>query len=741
MKRPSAAVGERPRKGDPHAQRTAFAAMLSRHLSDGIRPGGKSGIRWSNKEFAAALPSERAADGVMAERAVAYWCKGRFVPSAIEPILDALFGKEAGVPERGKLLMAWNRAVQETLDTAKPQAALGVWVGAGPGLRLDRGTLPADTKVARDPMQQQMQVLVSQQSLTLAKASDRPSNALTMKNLSNYAFAFGDLLGCEPQSMPTHLVKAYALLGQLGGVLETDDEVRADHSDAPLDAETRGKLRDLISLASVWLRGYPTVVGFDNREAKTRPSAEEVAAAPTLLRVFREQDCLSRDDYAVAVGFLAAMNIGPRGTAKAGGRALKAAMLALGTINNLIVTAARQVVAARTGVALADGGGAERGRRLGQALVAAEAQVRVFGVGMKADLRYGLDAVVDQAARPVEVVATINPVAVDRSIPSDVEAQAQAMILNGHLPPYAWNPRIHRLNFEATDLDSLDLLAGLNALKTLRLTRTNVTDLRPLSGLINLRNLNLAQTQVCDVAPLRYLVALESLNLNRTKVSDASPLSGLTRLRNLHLMDTSVSDVSPIANMKNLRDLDLGGTGVRNLSSLSGLTALAGLNLKHTRVTDLSQISNLATLKYLYLSGTPVRDIAPLSRLTALIGLDLSRTQTRKIAALSGMLALEHLDLAQTRVSDLSALAELRALKTLNLTGTRIDNVSPIAQLSNLTDLDLRYTALSEVSLLSGLSALRRLRLTGTKVEDTSALISNRNLVISRNRQVESSVT
>ncbi len=564
--------------------------------------------------------------------------------------------------------------------------------------------------------------------------------------------------------MPDHLVNAYTLLGQLGGVLETDDEVRADHSDAPLDAETRGKLRDLISLASIWLRGYPTVVGFDDREVKTWPSPEVVAAAPTLLRVFREQDCLSRDDYAEAIGFLAAMGTRPRGAAKAGGRALRAAMLALGTVNNLIVTAARQVVAARTGVAFADGDGAERARRLGQALKAAEAEVRVFGAGMKADLRYGLAAVIEQADRPVEAVASeaANPVALagpmlpnlvkqkqkssrvapviirgspsNLPIPNDVESQAQAMILNGYVPPHEWNSRIHRLNFEATTLDSLDLLADLNALRALRLARTNVTDLRPLSSIITLRNLNLAQTQVRDVAPLRNLVALESLNLNRTKVSDISPLSNLARLRNLHLMDTPVSDLSPIANMKNLRDLDLGGTGVRNVSSLSGLTALASLYLKDTRVEDLSLISNLAALKYLYLSGTPVRDVVPLAQLTALIGLDLSRTQTRKIAALSGMLVLEHLDLSQTRVINLSALAGLHALKTLKLTGTRIDNLSPLARLSNITELDLRYTSVSDVSQLSGLSALRRLRLTGSMVDDISTLVSNRSLVISRDR-------
>ena len=350
----------------------AFADALLRYLLEGARPGVPKGPRWTYASFARAL-ADIVEDGeACSPNAVSNWCKGKFVPRAIEPILDVLFDPNGQGPERINLRRAYNLAVEETLREAKLQPALVSWIPDGPRLALDHKPRPADAKVARDPAQQQLQQQVAGQARALAKSSDRPSNALNMKRLSDIAFAFADLMGCEPAAMPDHLGAAYGRLGQLAGILETDDEVRADNSDAPLDAGTRGQLRDLLALASLCLRGYPKIIALDDREATTWPPPEVVDAARTLLRRFREADCLTLDDHAEATTLLDAAAVSPRGGAKPGSRARKAANLAVGAVINLLVTAARQVAAARVGIAAPDPAAADRAARLAQALLTAQ---------------------------------------------------------------------------------------------------------------------------------------------------------------------------------------------------------------------------------------------------------------------------------------------------------------------------------------------------------------------------------
>jgi Leucine-rich repeat (LRR) protein len=76
-------------------------------------------------------------------------------------------------------------------------------------------------------------------------------------------------------------------------------------------------------------------------------------------------------------------------------------------------------------------------------------------------------------------------------------------------------------------LKDLTLLAPLEALERLDLSRTGVTDLSPLSGLQGLQRLDLSSTGVTDLSPLSGLQRLQSLELRFTPgVTDLSPLPG-----------------------------------------------------------------------------------------------------------------------------------------------------------------------------------------------------------------------
>ena len=149
-------------------------------------------------------------------------------------------------------------------------------------------------------------------------------------------------------------------------------------------------------------------------------------------------------------------------------------------------------------------------------------------------------------------IVTADPA--DEPVPEDVEERARYMILEGRAVPAEWRPFIHRLDFDGTTLDRLDLIAPLSQLQRLHADITRVADLAPLAGLGELQTLSLDNTQVADLAPLAGLGRLHWLSLVGTQVADLAPLAGLGRLHWLSLGGTQVADLAPLAGLGRLQD-------------------------------------------------------------------------------------------------------------------------------------------------------------------------------------------
>jgi Leucine-rich repeat (LRR) protein len=280
---------------------------------------------------------------------------------------------------------------------------------------------------------------------------------------------------------------------------------------------------------------------------------------------------------------------------------------------------------------------------------------------------------------------------------------AHEMILEGRAPPVSWSPWIDQLEFDGEKgLSDLAPLAGLSALQTLVLDRTQVSDLTPLAELRALRRLSLDRTQVGDLTPLAGLRALQALVLDNSRVNDLTPLVELIALQRLSLGNTLVSDLASLARLSALQTLDLRSTSAGNLAPLAGLSRLQTLSLSHTQVTDL----------------------APLAGLSALQALDLDFTEVTDLGPLAGLGTLQTLSLGNTQVTDLSPLAELSALQTLNLNRTAVNDFAPLLRLSALESLSLSYTQVTDLAPLARLSALRSLQLDSTEVSDYSPLSS-----------------
>jgi hypothetical protein len=123
--------------------------------------------------------------------------------------------------------------------------------------------------------------------------------------------------------------------------------------------------------------------------------------------------------------------------------------------------------------------------------------------------------------------------------------------------------------------------------------RATDRDLELLEGLDTLRTLNLYGTRVTDegLGHLSALRGLRTLQLNSTAITDAGlrRLAGLTGLTELGLYGTRVTDegLPSLMRLKNLQKLVLGGSQItdKGLHSMAGLKNLRQLILSGTNVT------------------------------------------------------------------------------------------------------------------------------------------------------------
>ena len=602
-----------PRKPTAKPALARFANLLAKHLADGTRPGMAAGEPWTYAAFAAEVTSSRENDFV-SPRSVSNWCKGSALPEEIEPILRALFGP-ATSGRHAEARTALRKAFQAAragrngavIARAKPDPAGPRWVVEGDQLVIDRTERPTDRRAARDPLRQQLQVAIREFSAALAERAKRLSNSPIWGDLPVTAAAFHAVVDADPLRMPEQLGIAYARLLRLGRFLETNSQVRNDPTQEhdPLDPDIHGLLTDLVRTAAPWLRGFPTVAAWDDAAGKALVRANLFQPARDFARIACKQQAISERDAAEMELLAATSDTEDYLGRKAGDRAV-------GGARNLMLAAAMLVAAASLEPAPMGAGSRPLvTRRAGRTLAEGRTEIEALVATLPDDLRNALRALVEEGRQLDELFSLRAPSPVHPSVPEDVEAQARAMILEGHAPPSVWRPFIHSLDLSFTMLKSLAPLSGLNALRYLDLWSTKVSDLAPLTQLTNLQHLDLTGTQVSDLTSLSESTDLRHLDLRRTQVTNLAPLAELTALEYLNLAFTDVSDVASLSGLTALRLLDLYGTRVSNVVPLAGLRALQYLDLGGTQVSDVASLLQLTLLQHLDLVGTRVKQLPP----------------------------------------------------------------------------------------------------------------------------------
>ena len=193
---------------------------------------------------------------------------------------------------------------------------------------------------------------------------------------------------------------------------------------------------------------------------------------------------------------------------------------------------------------------------------------------------------------------------------------------------------------EGSPISQLNLLTEFKQLKSLGISRAQISDLRFARGLTQLDVLNLPFNEISDLSPLADLTQLKGLGFVDNKIRDISPLAGLTRLEVLYLEGNPISDTSPLASLPNLINTDVDIPPPPSVIPDKTLAAVVrdALGLARNAPITKQTLKGLTSLRadswqieQVIGQRNPIRDITGLEHATKLTELLLSDNEIRRL--------------------------------------------------------------------------------------------------------------
>jgi formylglycine-generating enzyme required for sulfatase activity len=413
------------------AARLRFATLLSTHMKKGTRPG-ISKEPWSFEGFAGEVDSPRKRKDYASPRSVSNWCKGKRLPSEIEPILRALFGPPGSNrhDEREQLRKAFQAAqaekAVEKIRQTEPDPAGARWTVQAEQLVIDRTAGRTDEQAATDPIRRQLQSAVQSLAEELIIKAKRLSNSRTWNDIAPAGEALLAVVSLDPRQVVERLGETYASLLRLGRFLETDARVRSDPTlmFEPLDPDIHGSLSVLVRTAAPWLRGYPTVAAMDDAAGKALVRGDLHSPAREFTRIAREHEAISAQD-AEEIESLA----GAAGTEDFQGQ--KAGARAVGSAKNLLLVSALLAAAELAGTSKVERPSRSiLVQRVFASLASAQIQIAAIASTMSDDMRHALQALVEES-QALENVPDSHPPASNTWSPDSNPSPRMIKILAG----------------------------------------------------------------------------------------------------------------------------------------------------------------------------------------------------------------------------------------------------------------------------------------------------------------------
>lgn len=248
--------------------------------------------------------------------------------------------------------------------------------------------------------------------------------------------------------------------------------------------------------------------------------------------------------------------------------------------------------------------------------------------------------------------------------------------------------------------ESLEVLAGLPALRQLNLAETGLSTIAGLENVQNLTVLNLRNNTIRNLEPLSHMVTLQELNLTHNALTDLSALTPLTELQKLDVSFNSLTSLAPLANCPKLTWLDAGNNQLESLSGVEGLSLLTYLGADFNKLTDISLLAGNAALETLKVANNDISDLSALGNLVKLDGLYFSHNA----------------------VTDLPKWPDGSALRIIDGSNNQITSIENLRNMTELSNVYLDYNEITSIEPITGCYHLVLVNVYGNDIDDVSAL-------------------
>lgn len=156
----------------------------------------------------------------------------------------------------------------------------------------------SDFDAADDQVTNQLHPEVLRRATSLADASAKLDNQLGWKGLADSANRLSSVLREGPLKVAERIIEVWTDIVELGTFLDQDNQIKAGSTSfvEPLAPETRRLLESLITIASPWVRRFPTAAHLDMESAAFQTGKELIEDARAIVIGAKESGLLRAED-------------------------------------------------------------------------------------------------------------------------------------------------------------------------------------------------------------------------------------------------------------------------------------------------------------------------------------------------------------------------------------------------------------------------------------------------------------
>ena len=329
--------------------------------------------------------------------------------------------------------------------------------------------------------------------------------------------------------------------------------------------------------------------------------------------------------------------------------------------------------------------------------------------------------------------------AVEAAIRSCIGADNQELILTNQLwditdftvpenakslDDLAYLPNLTSLKISGLEIQNLESLSSLQKLDSLNLSGSAfpAEEMSIIAALPSLKTLCLSGCSISTIDALENANSLTALDISQNTIRNLDVLKTLPNLQQLSAQNNAINALDVVGELTNLEVLNVGFNAISSLKPLEGCTKLTELVADNNSLTNLDGLQNLSQLELLSVDYNGLTDVSALSKNKALKNLSIASNHITDIASLKELANLEILDFSGNQVAALPEWPEGTPLQTIDGSYNALTSIDSLGTLQSLIHVYMDYNLITNIDALENCFCLVQVNVYGNAIPDVSKL-------------------